>query len=138
MKKYQGYLIVMTLAVLILSACSGGGGRDLSTPSSRLVGHWRADTARKIEYYFSEINPDTGEGIQAEYDPKDGTVFICKYKINSEAPDGENLTILLTAPDGMEIPSADFVINEDGMNAKMRAYTIAYLDDKTEYESGKK
>ncbi len=111
--------------------------RNLSTPSSRLVGHWRANTPLKIEYYFSEINPDTGEGTQTEYDPRDGTVFICEYKIFSETPDGKNLTILITAPDGSEIPSADFVIDGDGMNAQMRGFTITYLDNKTEYEPEK-
>ncbi len=150
MEKCRGCLVVLMLVVLILTACSSVEvtdiptatskvkERDLSTPSSRLVGHWRANTPLQIEYYFAEINPETGEGIQIEYDPRGGSVFICKYKIYSETPDGKNLSILIIAPDGTEIPRADFVIDEDGMNAQMRAFTITYLDNKTEYQSEKK
>jgi len=139
MKKYLGSLVVMMIAVFIFSAC--GGGRDLSSPSSRLVGHWIADheieKGYHIEYYFSEIDPTTGKGLSTEYDPRDGTVFIMTYIINSQAPEGEKLEILETAPDGMEMPLTEFEIAKDGLTAKMRKFTITYVDDKTEYEPEK-
>ncbi len=90
MKKYWSYLIIAVIFMLILSSC---GGRDLSTPSSRLVGHWVADTGIKTEYYYSDIDSKTKVGSLTEYDPRDGTVFICNYTIFSEAPDGEMVTL---------------------------------------------
>jgi hypothetical protein len=66
---------MMALVItLVLSGC----GRDLSTPSSRLVGHWVAATDLKTEYYYSEIDSKTKVGTLTEYDPRDGTVLDCK------------------------------------------------------------
>jgi hypothetical protein len=113
-------------------------GRDLSTPASRLVGHWQSDVEIEkgyhIEYYFTEIDPATGKGLSTEYDPRYGTVFIMTYVIISQAPEGEKLVILETAPDGMQMPRTEFEIAKDGLTAKMRKFTITYIDDKTEYE----
>ena len=36
----SGRVLGVLALVALLAAC---GGRDLSTPSSRIVGHWRAD-----------------------------------------------------------------------------------------------
>lgn len=127
---------ILVLFALLLSACAGG--RDLSTPSSRLVGHWISDheieKGYRIEYFFTEIDSTTGKGLETEYDPRDGTVFIMTYVINSQAPEGEKLVILETAPDGMELPRAEFEIAKDGLTAKMRKFTITYIDDKTEFD----
>lgn len=129
-------VLIFVLFSLFLSAC--GGGRDLSTPSSRLVGHWISDheieKGYRIEYFFTEIDSTTGKGLETEYDPRDGTVFIMTYVINSQAPEGEKLVILETAPDGMELPRAEFEIAKDGLTAKMRKFTITYMDDKTEFD----
>jgi hypothetical protein len=57
-KKYWSYLIIAAMLMLFLSGC----GRDLSTPSSRLVGHWADTENLKIEYYFSRIDSKTNEG----------------------------------------------------------------------------
>ncbi len=137
MKKF--IFIVVLASLLVLSAC--GNSRDLSTPSSRLVGHWIVDheieKGYRIEYYFTEIDPATGKGLVTEYDPRDGTVFIMTYVINSQAPDGEKIEIIETTPDGMEMPQTEFEIAKDGLTAKMRKFTITYVDDKTEYEPEK-
>ena len=137
MRKF--FLAIVMTALLFISAC--GGGRDLSTPSSRLVGHWISDheieKGYHIEYYFSEIDPATGKGLVTEYDPRDGTVFILTYVINSQALEGEKLVILETAPDGMEIPRTEFEISKDGLTAKMRKFTITYVDEKTDFEPKK-
>jgi predicted small secreted protein len=128
-------ILMLVLSALLLSACGGGGdGRDLSTPSSRLVGRWRSKADIATEKYFSEIDPDTGEGTYTEYSPKDGNVFIMKYMIISEAPGGEKLTILYTAPDGTRFPHADLVLQKDGLRARFRDYYIEYIDDKTEFD----
>lgn len=130
MKKYLGYLFYAVVMVFTLTAC----GRDLSTPSSRLIGHWEADTALGIEYYFSEIDSKTGVGKQTEYDPRDGSVFICDYEISSQTPDGEELRIHVSCPGYEEFAHfTDFIIQKDGVAATMHKFTIKYIDSKTEY-----
>jgi len=143
MKKYLGWLVVMMLAVFILSAC-GGGGRDLSTPSSRLVGHWRAiNTVTMSEYYFGEIDKETGKGAFAEYSTRDGSLAKGTYKIVHETPEGEDITILPTlfGYEDSDLPSSlfqqDLIVQEDGLKAKYMKFYIEYVDDKTEYEPEK-
>lgn len=128
-------ICLLALFVLLLCACEvGGSSRDLSTPSSRLVGRWKSKAETATEKYFSEIDPDTGEGTYTEYNIKDGTVLIMKYMIISEAPGGEKLTILYAYPDGTRLPYADLVIQKDGLRARFRDYFIEYIDDKTEFD----
>ena len=143
MKKYLGWLAVMMLAVFTLSAC-GGGGRDLSTPSSRLVGHWRAiNTVTMSEYYFGEIDKETGKGAFAEYSTRDGSLAKGTYKIVHETPEGEDITILPTlfGYEDSDLPSSlfqqDLIVQEDGLKAKYMKFYIEYVDDKTEYEPEK-
>jgi hypothetical protein len=139
MKKYLGYLAVIVLAVFILSACEGGGGRDLSTPSSRLVGHWRyTELNEEIQSFISEVNPDTGEGNWTMYSPSSGEVVILKYKILSEVPDGKNLKLLLTHLNGSAI-TPELVIETDGLTAEIldSDELLTYIDEKTEYEPEK-
>lgn len=140
-------LAVIMLAVFILSACSGGGEeRDLSTPSSRLVGHWRSiNTVAMSEYYFGEIDEETGKGAFAEYGAKSGTLAKGTYKVVRETPEGEAITIIMIlfgyedsdVPFDIMNPETDLEVQEDGMKAKMRKYYIEYVDDKTEYEPEK-
>ena len=145
MKKYLGWLVVMMLAVFILSAC-GGGGRDLSTPSSRLVGHWRAiNTVTMSEYYFGEIDKETGKGSFAEYSARDGSLAKGTYTIVHETPEGEAITIrvMLFGYEDSDVPSdilnpeEDLEVQEDGLKAKMMNFYIEYVDEKTEYEPEK-
>jgi len=108
---------ILVLFALLLSAC--GGGRDLSTPSSRLVGHWKSNTIEGNEKFFSVVDPNTGKGTYTEYNPGDGTVSVMTYKIENEAPEGERLTILAISPDGTELPQEEFVLKKDGQHAQM-------------------
>ena len=124
-------IFLLILFSLILSACGGGDVRDLSTPSSRLVGHWKSKTVIGIEKFFSEVNPDTDEGTYTEYEPGNGTVSIMTYKIENEAPEGERLTILAISPDGTELPQEEFVLKKDGQHAQMLGYYFEYIDGMT-------
>lgn len=129
-------MIIALASLLLLSAC--GNSRDLSTPSSRLVGHWKSKGFTKAEYYFSPVGEKTGEGKQTEYDPRDGTVFICNYTVSSETPEGENLRIYVSCQGYEEFAHfTEFVIQKDGLTAKMHNFTIEYIDLKTEYEPEK-
>lgn len=139
-------VFVFVLFGLLLSACGGSGGlqapapgfdfsnRDLSIPSSRLVGHWKSNTVKGEEKYFSEINPETGEGIYTDYDPDSQAVTVMSYKIGNEDADGEKLIILATTEDGIELPSEEFVLNKDGQNTLMFGHYFSYIDEKTEFD----
>jgi hypothetical protein len=126
MKKYWNYLIIALILILVLSGC----GRDLSTPSSRLVGHWVAETGVKTEYYYSEIDSKTKVGTLTEYDPRDGTELACKYSIFTEAPDGENVTLEEACP-GEIAMITDYVVKEDGTTALRISTRMTYVDGKT-------
>jgi hypothetical protein len=126
MKKYWNYLIIAVILMLVLSGC----GRDLSTPSSRLVGHWVAETGVKTEYYYSEIDSKTKVGTLTEYDPRNGTEITCKYSIFTEAPDGENVTLEEACP-GDIAAIVDYVIKEDGTTALRMSTRMNYVDSKT-------
>jgi hypothetical protein len=134
-------VLIFVLFALLLSAC--GSSRDLSTPSSRLVGHWISDkpklsTGGYEEYFFSAVDPDTGIGKMSSYTPTTGEVTYLTYKIQTEAPAGEALDILVTLFEGVDSPfnrlTFDFEIAKDGLTAKMLKFTITYIDDKTEFD----
>ena len=120
-------LIILFVLVSLLLACCGG--RDLSTPSNRLVGHWKAQTSSGAEYYISAADPNTKEGIITEFDPSDGAAFVGKYTISSESPDGEKITMDVTWPGLGMLDIIDYVVNKDGMSATMRKFTIEYVDE---------
>ena len=126
MKKYWSYLIIAVILMLILSGCS----RDLSTPSSRLVGHWVAETGVKTEYYYSEIDSKTKVGTLTENDPRNGTLITCKYSIFTEATDGENVTLEEACP-GDIAAIVDYVVKEDGTTALRMSTRMNYVDSKT-------
>lgn len=127
-------IFLLILSALLLSAC--GAGRDLSTPSSRLVGHWISSGFTKAEYYFSEINKETGLGKITEYAPRTGTVATGTYKIASEKPGGEEITLSAIWSGYEELPDdhIEFNVSVDGLTAKMHEFTITYVDDKTEFD----
>jgi hypothetical protein len=126
MKKYLSYLIIAVILMLILSGCN----RDLSTPSSRLVGHWVAETGVKTEYYYSEIDSKTKVGTLTEYDPRNGTVVTCNYDIFTEVPNGENVTLEEACP-GDIAAIVDYVVKEDGTTALRMSTRMNYVDSKT-------
>lgn len=134
-------IFILVLFVFVLSSC--GGGRDLSTPSSRLVGHWKSiNTVAMTEYYFGEIDEVTGKGKFTEYDTRDGSIAKGTYKVVSETPGGEDITILPTlfGYEDLDLPSGvfdfqmDLEVQADGLKAKMMSFYIEYIDDKTEFD----
>ena len=126
MKKYWSCLIIAVTLMLILSGCS----RDLSTPSSRLVGHWVATTVLKTEYYYSEIDSKTKIGILIEYDPGKGTELSCAYSVFNEVPNGEDVTLEEACP-GDIAAIVDYVVKEDGTTALRMSTRMNYVDSKT-------
>lgn len=138
-------VFVIVLFSLLLSACTGGGnvseqlslaftGRDLSTPSSRLVGHWKSQTISGNEKFFSEIDQETGEGTYTDYDPGNGAVTVMTYKIDKTSDSGK-LTILATTSDGTELSPMEIITYEDGKSAMIVDSYFSYMNDKTEFDS---
>ncbi len=134
MKKFIFILVLVSL--LSLSAC--GNSRDLSTPSSRLVGHWKAGGITSYEYYLTAIDKEIGEGKITLYKPNSGTVETGTYKIASEQPDGKAVEIsVLWSGYGDSTPGMFyFEIPAEAMEARINGNYIEYIDDKTEYEPG--
>ncbi len=126
MKKYWSYLMIALILMLILSGC----GRDLSTPSSRLVGHWVSSTAIKTEYYYSEIDSKTKLGTLTMYDPRNDTEVTCNYDIFSELPNEENVSLEEACP-GEITAIVDYVVKKDGTSALRMSSKITYVDTKT-------
>ncbi len=57
------YIFIVLASLLLLSACGTAG---FVYPFQRLVGHWRSiNTVVKGEYYFGEINEETGKGSRS-------------------------------------------------------------------------
>lgn len=126
------FLIVL-VSLLLLSACSNS--RDLSTPSSRLVGHWKAGGITAYEYYLTAIDKETGEGKITLYHPNSGRVETGTYKIASEQPEGEEVEIsVLWSGYGDSTPGMFyFEIPAEATEARINGNYIKYIDDKTEY-----
>jgi hypothetical protein len=124
--------IFLLLSILVLASCDQ---RDLSTPSSRLVGHWRS---RTFEYYFSAVNPQTNEGIFIQ--DIEGIVLYGVYQIISEEQSGKELVILFRVPEVGQGRGL-FRIEQNGVNMEVREfpypkanYVALYVDDQLEPE----
>ncbi len=119
-----------------------GPARDLSTPAKRLVGHWV--TPGNTHYYFAptdtltDVGPLTWVEVGA-----DGRVLKHQYKIISQVPGGEKLSIqLLFSAGGNRIDP--YIVPKDGqsMHATITVTgitiedTYTYVDDRTRPYSG--
>jgi len=123
--KSSSLAIVM---LIILSACE-----VVTTAPNRLVGHWKAETAIKTEYYFSPIEPDTGKGTITEYDPRNGDVWIGTYTIHRSSNDGYMVTLDVNWPGEYMDGFIMFDIREDGKSSTMHRYIIKYIDSQTKH-----
>ena len=124
--------IFLLLSILLLASCEQ---RDLSTPASRLVGHWRS---RTFEYYFSPISPQTKEGVFIQ--DIEGMVLHGVYQIISEDQSGEELMFRFRVPEVGQGRGL-FRIQQDGLKMDVREfpypkanYVALYVDDQLEPE----
>ena len=128
---------VVVAALFVAHSASAQAVRDLSTPSSRLVGHWV--TPGNTHYYFAPTDSltDIGPLIWVELG-HDGRMVKHQYKIISEVPGGEELSIqILFGVGGSRLDP--YVVAKDGQ--KMRSTvtiagisiddTFVYVDDRT-------
>jgi hypothetical protein len=109
--------------------------RDLSTPASRLVGHWA--TTGNVHYYFGPVDSlDIGSLTWVEID-RDSTVVKHRYKIISQARSGERLTIQVLFGSGGDRVD-QYVVSRDGTRISWTlevagisvANNAAHIDDK--------
>lgn len=119
--------IFLLLSILLLAGCDQ---RDLSTPASRLVGHWRS---RTFEYYFSPVNPQTNEGVFIQ--DIEGIVLHGIYQIISEEQRGEELVIRFRVPEVGQGRGL-FRMEQNGLQMGVREfpypkanYVALYVDD---------
>jgi len=117
----------LLLSILVLASCEQ---RDLSTPASRLVGHWRS---RTFEYYFSPVDPQTREGIFIQ--DIEGIVLHGVYEIIDEEPRGELLVFRFRIPE-IGQGRGSFRIQQDGLKMAVREfpyqkanYVALYVDE---------
>jgi hypothetical protein len=111
-------LLAANFAVL---AGQGAAGRDLKTPSSRLVGHWTSEGRSGITHeYFGPIDPKTDTGSYAWVEPS-GRVVKHKYKILGEIPGGTELSaqVLFTAG-GTRNDKYNIALELDPVQARLR------------------
>jgi len=147
-------ILIFVLFSLLLFACDASSnspsegttsGRDLSTPSSRLVGHWTG--FGKYDLFFTAL--DSKElGKMTVYNTDTGGTIYFTYFTLEESPRGKNLSILpilegeyvdegpFSEPeDRLTSPIFDFKIAKDGLTAIIGwpngEMELSYVDDKT-------
>ncbi|OPX18010.1 hypothetical protein BXT86_03455 [candidate division WOR-3 bacterium 4484_100] len=140
---YKLFFVIMTLLLVLGCEQRGGtnpgiqtkGVRDLSKPSSRLVGHWRNDAGDNL--YYDMVNPETQVGSFYIVRP-DSSVAKHRYKILSEIPKGERIIVLILFNDGTRRKEI-YYINRDGLSMKTETRIsdifisgeCKYIDNKT-------
>ena len=116
MRRFGRMLGVLVLVVL-LGAC---GGRDLSTPASRIVGHWRADVELvdlHVDAYFGAPDGD-GVGAVTFASNEEGATGSGTYRVVSEEADGEALTAELAF--GGQREEVTVTVPRDGKTIRVR------------------
>ena len=132
MNKKILFLIVILLGLAVLVA--GCGGKDLSTPSSRIVGHWQGGYVPR-EKYFGPIDDQTRTGSAVEF--TDGDAFYFQYRVVSEEINGVTIKYVGVHPDLSDALQVEmeFWIKKDGLtmtNANNPLDVYEYVDSKTE------
>jgi hypothetical protein len=110
-----GLLLTQTVAI-------AQAPRDLSTPARRLVGHWV--TPGNTHYYFGPADSLTDIGSLAWVElGADGRVVKHQYKIISQVPGGEELTLqILFGAGGSRVDP--YTVAKDGISMSNRVTVV--------------
>lgn len=126
------FLLIVLLGIAVLLA-SCGGSRDLSTPSSRLVGHWCGRFSDDREIFFGPIDDQTKIGNVVEV--VNIEAFYHQYRVVKEELNGVTI-VYEPFSDLIGVhPQKEFWITKDGKtmtNANNSLEVFEYLDSKTE------
>ena len=128
-RKYLSIFIVFLIIAILVIGCSS---RDLSKPSTRLVGHWayfpiedRDDP--EFEEYFGPLDEDSVGSVV--YIGGDGT-FYQQYRVMSESGDTVTIDLFIGTDPTNEIRS--YEVAKDGQSMMHRHLEYQYIDSKTE------
>ena len=119
-KQYILQVIFLLGVAFLVVGCGEGDARDnerdLSTPSSRIVGHWYGGYPIVMDKYFSPVDNNTKIGtVATRKDQKE--VLDYQYLVVYEDLDGVTLVyrpILYQAPDLIN-PHEEFWVDKDGL-----------------------
>ena len=127
--KYLSIFIVFLIIAILVIGCSS---RDLSKPSTRLVGHWayfpiedRDDP--ELEEYFGALDEDSVGSVV--FIGGDGT-FYQHYRVMSES--GDTVTIDLFIGTDPTNETRSYEVAKDGQSMMHRHLEYQYIDSKTE------
>lgn len=159
MKFFKIFIVLTLLLVLLIPNFGFNKKRNLSTPLSRLIGHWQDSNG--FEYYFSPADRSTMTGslvrvipnkeklmkaFPGQIDKHDTKLFgratYCQYKILSQVPKGKEVKIaMLWPPEDFNFPlpkEMTFNIERNGKHMQMLLkrtdMTLEYIDSKTSPE----
>jgi hypothetical protein len=107
--------------MIMLASCAG---RDLSTPSSRLIGHWINE--HEVHHYFGAIDLKTDTGIFVSYNNGEATYF--NYQVINEDLRGEKIIIEIFGDEYPQYP--EFTLTKDGAIKAGYGGVFAYVDGK--------
>jgi hypothetical protein len=126
-------LVISILAFSIVTAnCTSSGEptRDLSTPSTRLVGHWgvfkfEGESRMDLEEYFGVLDSySVGSYIGFSGD----SIYNAHYRVLSESEATVTIEIFV----GSETLTKEYEIAKDGKSMKSESLEYQYIDTKTE------
>jgi hypothetical protein len=100
--------VALVLAALLIGPMLTSG-RDLSTPASRLVGHWESQTDRVMTHAI--YGPVNASGAGTCYNP-DGSVHFT-FKVLYEDPTGTRLVLSEGENESTQIET-EYIIAPDG------------------------
>jgi len=119
--------------LLVLTSCSS---RDLSTPSTRMVGHWKFGPITSCncydQYYFAPVAKDTLIGNLTIV--SEGNTIYQKWQLISQESGGESITYTIQNPyvPGYE-PTNDLNVAKDGKTMTNEyGMQYIYVDNKIE------
>lgn len=103
LKNFFVFFLALLLAILVSISCHAGNKkRDLSTPSSRLIGWWQ-DTDG-VRYYFGTVNESTEIGSFTTIFP-DKLKVNCSYEVLSQNMQGARIKVKFHCEGGSSLPS---------------------------------
>ena len=126
-KKYLSIFIVLLIIAILVIGCSS---RDLSKPSTRLVGHWayfpiedRDDP--ELEEYFGALDEDSvGSVVLIDGETQN---FYAQYRVLSESGDTVTIDLFIgTDP----IATRSYEVAKDGQSMMYRNLEYQYIDSK--------
>ncbi len=125
---YRSSVFIALVALLI---CSGCGGRDTSTLSRAIVGHWRV-TAPDGSYHFDfYIRPD--ETIIFSESVKPGIYLDLKYKIGKQNTNFNTIEIsMIQKDDGTWEEPKTYSLSKDFTEMGDGGIIFKYIDSKLE------